>query len=391
VFSQRSSHDSRPNRIARALLAAAPKYDLTESNPTRTELPYPGLELLQAFDNAALRRYEPDPHGLLPAREAVAALHSQRGVAVHADQVTLASGTSEAYGFLFKLLCDPGDEVLVPEPSYPLFGDLCRLEHVQLRPYPVHYDGQWHIGLDELRAAITARTRAILLVSPNNPTGSYLKRDELRALETLGVPLISDEVFADYPLCEDTTRVRTALEATRCLVFALGGISKQLGLPQWKVSWACVAGPPELVHDARSRLELIADTYLSVATPTQLALPRLLQLAAAVRHAIHARLMRNLTALRHALSHDSAVSLLHVEGGFYATLRLPSVMSEEAWVLELLERDSVYVQPGFFFDFRSEAYVVLSLLTPELVFDRGVALLLARVAATLSPEPAEAS
>jgi aspartate/methionine/tyrosine aminotransferase len=254
---------------------------------------------------------------------------------------------------------------------------------VHARSYPLQYDGQWHIALGELRAAISARTRAILIVSPNNPTGSYLKRDELSALEALGLPLISDEVFADYPLRDDPARVHSVLESTRALVFALGGLSKQVGLPQWKVSWLCMQGPEPALSDARRRLELIADTYLSVATPTQLALPRLLELGAPVQRAIHARLRRNHTALKRAIGVDTAVSLLDAEGGFYATLRVPNVQSEEAWVLELLERDSVLVQPGFFFDFREEAYLVLSLLTPEATFDTGVSKLLQRVAAHL--------
>jgi alanine-synthesizing transaminase len=379
VFSKRSAHDARKNSIARALERSAPEFDLSESNPTRTELPYAVPELLAAFDNAALRRYEPHPHGLPEARRAVAEQLRGRGIALSPEQITLASGTSEAYGYLFKLLCDPGDEVLVPEPSYPLFADLSRLEQVQTRTYPLHYDGHWHLGLAELRAAITPKTRAILLVTPNNPTGSYLKRAELCELEKLGLPLISDEVFAEYPLRDDPARALSALESDQAIVFMLGGLSKQAGLPQWKIAWICAKGPASALAEARERLALIADTYLSVATPTQLALPRLLELGAPVQRAIRARLRRNHAALRRAIGNESPVTLLDAEGGFYATLRLPRVQSEEAWVLELLERDSVYVQPGFFFDFPEEAYVVLSLLTPEAIFDDGVSRLLVRV------------
>ncbi|MEY4578252.1 MAG: hypothetical protein RL701_2955 [Pseudomonadota bacterium] len=384
MFSRRSSHTQQKNPIAQLLERMTPAFDLTESNPTRTGLPYPHAEILQALDNTALRMYSPDPHGLVEARTAIAARMAERGLQISPEHITLTSGTSEAYGFLFKLLCDPDDEVLVPEPSYPLFADLCRLEHVRVKPYPLYYDGEWHIGLHELRAAITPHTRAVLLVSPNNPTGSYLKRSELEQLEQLGLPLISDEVFNDYPLRADPTRVKSALESTRALVFMLDGLSKQAGLPQWKVSWICCNAPlaPEparQLDEAHARLELIADTYLSVATPTQRALPRLLELSASVRAAIHARLQRNLAQLRAAAAHSGEVSLLDVEGGFYATLRVPSVQTEEAWVLELLERDSVYVQPGYFFDFASEAYLVLSLLTPEAVFDAGLTRLLARI------------
>ena len=383
MFSQRSAHDPQKNRIALALERAAPLYDLTESNPTRTALPYAHAALAQALDNAAVRGYAPDPHGLPEARAAVAARYAERGLHVSPEQITLASGTSEAYGYLFKLLCDPGDEVLVPEPSYPLFADLCRLESVRPRPYPLHYDGEWHIGLSELHSAINARTRAIMLVSPNNPTGSYLKRAELTALEELGLPLISDEVFADYALRPDPARVHSALESRRALVFALDGLSKQCALPQWKIAWICASGPATQLAAARTRLELIADTYLSVATPTQLALPRLFELSRPVRAAIQTRLARNLGALRTALRAQHAVTLLDVEGGFYATLRVPAVQTEEQWVLQLLAHDSVYVQPGYFFDFPSEAYLVLSLLTPEHAFDEGVRRLLERVASQL--------
>jgi alanine-synthesizing transaminase len=382
VFSRRSGHSPEKNRITRELERTPPAFDLSESNPTRTQLPYQHDALVRALDNAAVRTYSPEPHGLPEAREAVAARMRERcagRVHIGPEQVTLASGTSEAYGYLFKLLCDPDDEVLVPEPSYPLFGDLCRLEHVRARTYPLHYDGEWHIGIGELRAAVNERTRAVLLVSPNNPTGSYLKRGELTQLEELGLPLISDEVFSDYALRQDASRVLSALESTRALVFALDGLSKQAGLPQWKVAWICANGPAQQLVDARARLELIADTYLSVATPTQLALPQWLELAVPVRAAIHARLHHNLQLLRAAVATQSAATLLDVEGGFYATLRVPSVQSEEAWVLELLARDGVYVQPGYFFDFPTEAYLVLSLLTPETIFVEGVARLLGRV------------
>jgi alanine-synthesizing transaminase len=381
VFSRRTSLASAKNALALALERTPPSFDLTQSNPTHTRLSYPTSEILSAFEPGPSERYDPDPRGLRTAREAVATLLSRRGPAVAPEQLVLCSGTSEAYGFLFKLLCDPGDEVLIPEPSYPLFDHLCRLEDVRTRRYPLHYDGEWHVGLGELRQSVTERTRAILVVSPNNPTGSYLKREELRALEDLGLPIISDEVFADYALREDPRRVWTVREATRPLSFSLGGLSKQAALPQWKVAWLCISGPQASAAEASARLELIADTYLSVATPTQAALPELLRLTHNVQAAIRARLQRNLETLRNAIARCAALTLLDVEGGFYATLRLPSTRSEEAWVLDLLERDAVHVQPGYFFDFPNEAYVVLSLLTDEATFDEGVDRLVRRVLA----------
>jgi alanine-synthesizing transaminase len=386
VFSRRSATALDKNAIASALARNAPRFDLSCANPTQTSLPYPYSEIMGALDNAAVRGYAPDPHGLLAARSAIAARISERGVSVTPEQVTLASGTSEAYGYLFKLLCDAGDEVLIPEPSYPLFTDLCRLEHVSTRPYPLSYDGEWHIDMAELKAQVTERTRAILLVSPNNPTGSYIKQHELTQLEGLGLPLISDEVFGDYPLRDDPTRVRTLLESRNALVFALDGLSKQAALPQWKVAWICASGPRAPLAEARARLEMIADTYLSVATPTQLALPRWLELSRPVRAAIQARLHHNLQQLTAAVATCHEVSLLDVEGGFYATLRVPNVQSEERWVLELLQRDGVYVQPGYFFDFAKEAYLVVSLLTPETTFAAGIERLLARVVLTVSSD-----
>lgn len=383
VFSRRSAHATSKNRIALALARHPPRLDLTESNPTRTILPYAHAELLRALDNDAARRYEPDPHGLPEARAAVVTRLKERGVSLSPDQITLTSGTSEAYTFLFKLLCDAEDEVLVPQPSYPLFADLCRLEQINARPYPIHYDGEWHIGLSELAATITKRTRAVLLVSPNNPTGSFLKRDELSHLERLGLPLISDEVFSEYALRPDPNRVASALESKRALVFMLDGLSKQAGLPQWKLAWICASGPANQVKKARARLELIADTYLSVATPTQRALSELLALSRPVQQTIHERLKRNLAQLSTAVSNQAEVSLLDVEGGYYATLRVPNVLSEEDWVLTLLEQDSVHVQPGYFFDFASEAYLVVSLLTSEDTFDEGIEKLLGRVRAQL--------
>ncbi|HEX7478369.1 MAG TPA: pyridoxal phosphate-dependent aminotransferase [Polyangiales bacterium] len=389
MFSKRSAFEQRKNALTLALEAQRPAYDLTESNPTRAALPKPGPELLAAFDNAAAAVYAPDPRGSSAARAAIAQRMAAQGSPVDPQHVFLTSGTSEAYGHLFKLLCDPEDEVLIPQPSYPLFEHLCRLENVRAVPYPLHYDGQWHMGLAELRAAITARTRAVLIVSPNNPTGSYLAHSELRALENLGLPIIADEVFAEYPLREGKERAGSALRSERALVFALYGLSKQAALPQWKVSWICMRGPRAQTEPAAARLELIADTYLSVATPTQAALPRLLELMAPTQAALHARLKRNLGKLRGLLSNGSVspASLLDVEGGFYATLRLPRTQSEERWVLDFLEKDSVHVQPGYFFDFPDEAYVVLSLLTPEATFDEGVRRLLQRVERNVSSAP----
>ena len=381
LFSRRSGIARDPNPLALAIVrahaAGRPPIDLTGSNPTEAELP----EIARAWN--ALREpdastYTPEPFGLASAREAVSAWMAQRGTRVDASRVILTASTSEAYAFLFKLLCDPGDEVLVPQPSYPLLDHLGRLEDVRARPYRLRHDGRWHVPVEEVARAVTERTRAIVLVSPNNPTGSFTKRDELAALARLGLPLLSDEVFAEYPHREDVTRASSVLAAEGALVFALYGLSKLAALPQRKLSWMAVGGPDAIIDEALGRLEIIADTFLSVATPVQLALPAILAAHAPVTAAIRARTAANLATLR-GITHNSPATLLDVEGGWYATLRLPATQNDEAWALALIEHAGVLVQPGYFYDFDDGAHVVLSLLGPEAEFAEGAARLVAYV------------
>jgi aspartate/methionine/tyrosine aminotransferase len=383
TFSSRSHRDLTQNALTiatgRARAAGKSILDLTESNPTRAKIPYGrGVPALLGDPRGAL--YEPVPFGLLTAREAVARVHEEEvGIRVDPSRLVLTASTSEAYAFLFKLLCDPGDDVLVPQPSYPLFEYLAHLEGVRLVPYALAYDGEWHIDLASVRQGRGERTRAIVLVHPNNPTGSYVKRDELRALSDLGLPLVSDEVFMSFPLAVDPRRSRSVLERREGLVFALGGLSKMAALPQMKLAWIAVGGVEELAREASARLEFIADAFLSPGTAVQLALPALLESRHVAADAIRARLTRNLAS---AAAHveGSAASLLKVEGGWYATLRLPRTRAEEDWALTFLEEDGVYVHPGHFFDFASEAYIVTSLLTPESTFDEGISRIVARVA-----------
>jgi aspartate/methionine/tyrosine aminotransferase len=387
MFSKRSAHDPRPNALTVALSRARQNggavLDLTVSNPTAAGIPYASEAIVRAFADARGLAYAPEPFGLLAAREVVAAELRAQGASVGADRIVLTASTSEAYAFLFKLLADPGDSVLVPQPSYPLFEHLATFESVRVVPYPLAYDGEWHVDLPALRAAIDATTRAIVVVSPNNPTGSYLKKDELRAIAATGLPIVSDEVFSRYGFGDDPRRASSVLEAAgeASLVFALGGLSKLAALPQMKLAWTAIAGADErAVAGALTRLELIADTFLSVGAPVQHALPTLLATGAVARDAIRARTGANLAHLRSVFaSRSSAATLLRCEGGWYATLRLPRTESEESWALSLLERDAVYVHPGAFFDFREEAYVIVSLLTPEPVFADGIARILARV------------
>jgi alanine-synthesizing transaminase len=363
-FSSRSRFISEPNRLTAALQAARSAartiVDLTESNPTRVGLSPAAETLAPLLHDPCIALYRPEPFGLASAREVIALDLAQRGFVVPPDQVLLTASTSEAYGYLFKLLCDPGDAVLVPAPSYPLFDVLAQLEQVRLIPYRLQYDGEWHLERRAL-AQVDARTRAIIVVHPNNPTGSYLKRAELALLCELGLPIISDEVFAEYALHDDGARAESALEAAdRTLVFRLGGLSKACALPQLKLAWTALAGPAIQVAEARARLEHIADAFLSPGTQVQLALPRLLPASATTRAQLRQRVRDNLASLQRALA-GSAASVLRVEGGWYAIVRLPSVLDDELWALTLLEQDGVLTQPGYYYDLPG-AHLVLSLI-----------------------------
>lgn len=346
--------------------------DMTLSNPTRAGLPYPP-GLLSSLASPASLSYEPEPLGLLSSREYLASWYRARGQHRSAERTVLTASSSESYSHLFHLLADPGDEVLIPAPSYPLLSFLADLAGVRLRAYPLHYAGAWFIDLEMLREMVNERTRAILVVSPNNPTGSYVKESEAAALQELaqeqGLALISDEVFAEYPL-QGPPRGRSLAEYDGCLTFALGGLSKLVGLPQLKLGWIFVSGPDIQVTEALSRLEIIADTYLSVSTPVQQALPSLLEAAEEVGDAIRERTHRNLTTLRRALEGTTA-TVLDTEGGWYTVLHLPSTLTEMEWTLALL-RNGVHVHPGHFFDFPREPFVVLSLLPEPKDFDEGL-------------------
>ncbi len=311
VFSSRLQWDSQPNPLSILLAekrrSGAAILDLTESNPTRAALDYPGGELLAALADPRALQYDPDPRGLLAAREAVAEYYAQRGVDVPASRILLTASTSEAYSYLFKLLADPGDEILVPRPSYPLFDYLAAMESVRVRQYPLRYDGVWHIDFDALASAITPRTRAIVVVNPNNPTGSYLKRAEWERLQSFGLPILSDEVFSDFAFAPDPARVATLAGSSDALTFSMSGLSKIAGLPQMKLGWIVAGGPDHAA--ALEGLEWIADTFLSVATPVQWALPRILAASAAVQEQIRQRTRANLECLMERASGTVPVPL----------------------------------------------------------------------------------
>ncbi len=373
-LSRRTAIDDAPNALAEAVARVrrdgGELLDLTVGNPTTAGLPYDARAILEALADPRALVYAPEPLGLDAAREAVARDWAARGVTVDASRIALTASTSEAYAVLFKVLCDPGDEVLVPAPSYPLLGFLAAFESVTLVPYPLVHADRWHVDLGALRAAVTPRTKAIVVVNPNNPTGSYLGEDELEAMLDLELPIISDEVFATYPLAAPAGRVATVVHATRGLVFALSGLSKLAALPQLKLGWIGVAGERALVARAMKRLELVLDTFLSVATPIQLALPTILARRVVTEEAIRARTRVNLEVLRAALGSAPSARVLGVEGGWYAIVRVPETQSDEAWALALVEA-GVQVQPGYFFDMGRGAHLVVSLLTPEDVFAEG--------------------
>jgi aspartate/methionine/tyrosine aminotransferase len=386
TFSSRLPTVTDTNALSTAIAGARARgidiIDLTESNPTNVGLPYPE-QLLKPLADARGRRYAPEPFGLQTAREAVANEAVRRGVTIDPSHVVLTASTSEAYSWLFKLLFNPGDAVLAPRPSYPLFDHLTRLECVHAVPYDLEYHGRWSIDFETLSAAPPA-TRAVMVVAPNNPTGSYLTSGELERLLLLcrerQWALIADEVFVDYPL--DVRDPVTDLAARAdVLTFTLGGLSKSVGLPQLKLGWIVVGGEPAVRDEALARLEFIADTYLSVGTPVQVALPSLLAAGAAIRSAIQARIQRNLQHVREAVRKHPACDLLATEGGWSAVVRVPAVRSEERLVLDLVERERVLVHPGYFFDFPREAYIVVSLLPREDLFADAIGRALAFAAA----------
>lgn len=384
MFSSRVPADLRPNTLARAIARARaeprPLIDLTLSNPTCAGFQYPP-DLFQTLAAPEVASYRPDPLGLRRAREAVSADYGRRGQDVPWERIVLTASTSEAYSFLLKLLCAPdGDEVLVPTPSYPLFEHLTALDGVAAVPYRLDYGGRWGPDFASVDARWSGRTRAVLAVSPNNPTGSMLtahEREEMaRRCAARGAALVIDEVFADYvidsPVPVEPTRTVDAL------TFRLGGLSKSAALPQLKLGWMAVEGPEELVTGALERLELIGDTYLSVSTPVQVAAPDLIAAGRLVREQVQQRIAGNYRRLHEMARSHPAVDVLPAAGGWSVVLRIPSRVGEEGFVRQLVELDRVIVHPGFFFDFPHEAFVIVSLLPEGDEFETGVRRVLER-------------
>ncbi len=378
MFARRTEWDLKPNKLSEKLAEMRKRgeeiIDLTESNPTRVGLQYPDGLLKELADPRGLL-YEPDPRGLLPARKTVASIYTAKGAAVDPNRIFLTASTSEAYSMLFRLLADPWEQILVPRPSYPLFGYLAGLNDLETVSYPLHLekDGRWRVGLKELEEAMTARTRALILVHPNNPTGSCLtseERDKVAALcARRGAALICDEVFAEYLHPGAGPVPATLLSGEGPLTFALGGLSKWMGLPQMKLSWIACAGPDSQVSGALDRLEVIADTSLSVNTPVQAAFPRWAGFAPAIQRQIRERIQAN---------RDWMKKLLPADGGWNGVLELPGIRDEESWALELLERERVLAHPGYFYDFERPGIAVVSLLLAPARFREGIGRLLAK-------------
>lgn len=381
-FSRRTPDDQRPNRLASARARLGePAFDLTESNPTRCRLPYPE-DLLGALADPRGLVYRPEPKGPLAARAAVARQYLGWGVELDPERVVLTASTSEAYGFLMRLLADPGDRLLVPSPSYPLFDQLARLDAVSLVPYALDVEDGWRPDLDALAAAPEG-CRALVVVHPNNPTGSFIQPEDAARLGELcrarGWALIADEVFLPYPLDGGPGSDRSFAATSSCLTFSLGGLSKSVGLPQLKLGWIAVSGPSEELPAALARLDYVADAYLSVSTPVALAAAQLLERGLPVQRAIAGRCRANLDRLRELAGATPAVTVLPVGGGWSVVLRVPSLLDDEGLAVHLLESAGVAVHPGYLFDLPGEGYLVLSLLPPEELFGEGVRRLLAAV------------
>jgi alanine-synthesizing transaminase len=376
VFSRRTSWDLAPNAFSLALERARNSgrelFDLTVSNPTEAGIQYDERAIREALSSPAVLNYEPAAKGLLAARNAVADYYSARNTNIDPEHIVLTVSTSEAYSYVFRLLCDPEDEVLVAQPSYPLFEFLADVQDVKLRPFELIYDHGWQIDFHSLEQAITSRTRAILLVHPNNPTGSYIKGQERERLNQICIAnelaLVVDEVFLDY--AHDASERFSFANNSGALTFTLSGLSKISGLPQMKAAWIVTSGPQR--DEALSRIEVIADTYLSPSAPVQSALPMLLEQRHSVQKQLYARIATNLRELDTQLAAQHVCSRLDVEGGWYATLRVPTTRSDEELAIALLEHASVVAHPGHFFNFSRDGYLVLSLITPKPDFAEGL-------------------
>jgi aspartate/methionine/tyrosine aminotransferase len=384
MFASRTNWNLQPNRLAEALeqhkSSGQPLLDLSASNPTECGFKYDAPAIMRALCAPASLQYHPDPKGLKSARQAVSDYYAARGARIAIDDLVLTASTSEAYSFIFRLLCNSGDELLIPTPGYPLFDFLADVNDVKLTRYPLFYDHGWHIDIHAFKQAITPRTRGIIVVHPNNPTGHFTRQEEVAELNQIcsanQLAIIADEVFLDFSL---GTEQKSFVTNSGALTFTMSGISKISGLPQMKFAWLAVSGPEAEKREALARLEMIADTYLSLNAPIQLAAPVLLQQRRQFQQQLMARVRANLVELDLQLSEKRHVSRLAVEGGWYAVLRIPATRPDEELAIDLLEKQGVYLHPGHFYDFPGEGHLVVSLITPQQDFHEGMGRILSAV------------
>ncbi|MGB2866877.1 MAG: pyridoxal phosphate-dependent aminotransferase [Bacteroidota bacterium] len=376
MFSSRTQWNFQPNPLTKLLEQMRSRgervIDLTESNPTHCGLQNDLSPFVEALSQDAAHIYSPDPKGLNVARSAVQKFYKGLGMNIESSQVVVTASTSEAYSFLFRLLCNPGEKILVPKPGYPLLEYLAQLNDVTIGFYRLIYDGEWHVDLESLKEQLGDGARILVLVHPNNPTGSWITSEELAEIRTIAkrhsLAIISDEVFGAFSFGENSRRAPSFAQEQSVLAFTLNGLSKLLALPQLKLSWVVVNGPPAERSGALQRLEVIADTYLSVNTPLQQALPKLLESAGSMTSRIVKRARGNLDILRQVFSPPSAVSVLRCDGGWNAILQFPRTKSDEEWALELLKSKGVLVHPGHLFDMQQEACLVVSLLPEDTIY-----------------------
>jgi aspartate/methionine/tyrosine aminotransferase len=388
MFSDRTNWQLTRNRLTEALeqikSSGTRVLDLTISNPTRAGLRYDDQAILKSLCSPHVLDYDPQPKGLLSARAAVGAYYqSQHGIRdFDSERLILTTSTSEGYSFVFRLLCNSGDELLVPKPSYPLFEFLADLQDVKLVPYPLIYDHGWQMDFPSLEKLVTKRTRCVVVVHPNNPTGSYVQAQELVLLNAFcrkhRLVIISDEVFLDY--AHDGNPWPSFVANHDVLTFTLSGVSKISALPQMKVAWIATSGPRTEVEAALARLEVIADTYLSMNAPIQWATPVLLDQRKNIQRQLMDRVLSNLAELDRQLAAQTTCQRLSLEGGWYAILRVPVTQTDEELAVDLLRRRSVLVHPGHFYDFPSDGYLVLSLITRQTEFAEGTKRLLETMA-----------
>jgi len=384
MFADRTSWNLATNRLAEALARhrarSKPLFDLTASNPTECGFVYDNDAILRALSNPAATVYQPEPRGLATARRAIAEYYAARGCDLPVEDILLTTSTSEAYSFVFRLLCNPGDDLVIPAPSYPLFDFLADIQDVKLIRYPLFYDHGWEIDFHTLKQVITPRTRGVVVVHPNNPTGHYTSSAARKLLNeicsTKNLAIIADEVFLDFSL---TQELHSTFAANReVLTFTMSGLSKIAGLPQMKAAWLITSGPERWKSQACARLDVIADAYLSMNAPIQLAVPSFLQQRAAFQKQLMARVRDNLRELDRQVAAQNSCSRLEVEGGWYVVIRVPATRPDEDLAVDLLENRGVYIHPGHFYDFLSDGYLVASLITPEQDFGEGIRRLLAR-------------